>query len=367
MEPGAPVNVADYERLASESLDAGTLGYFAGGAGDEVTLRENAAAWRRWRLRPRVLVDVSEVTTEAEVLGRPSSMPILVAPVAFQRLAHPDGEGGMARAAAGAGTVMCLSTIATARPAEVAAAAPGGRRFFQLYSFRDEAVTRALMEEAVDSGFEAILLTVDAPRAGRRERDLRTGFAVPPEVTVPSLDAAIGGDRPVDIGEVFAQVDPSLGWQDVEDLASDCSVPVLVKGVLTAEDAALAIDHGAAGVVVSNHGGRQLDCASATADALPEVVDAVEGRGTVLVDGGIRRGTDVAVAMALGADAVLCGRPPLWGLAAEGERGAAAVLELLRAELELALALCGCRSPRELTRAHVQRAPSSALYSSADG
>jgi isopentenyl diphosphate isomerase/L-lactate dehydrogenase-like FMN-dependent dehydrogenase len=212
------------------------------------------------------------------------------------------------------------------------------------------------MEEAVDSGFEAILLTVDAPRAGRRERDLRTGFAVPPDVTVPSLDAAIGGDRPVDIGEVFAQVDPALDWQDVEDIASECSVPVLVKGVLTAEDAALAIEHGAAGVVVSNHGGRQLDCASATADALPEVVDAVNARGTVLVDGGIRRGTDVAVALALGADAVLTGRPPLWGLAADGERGAAAVLEMLRSELELALALCGCRSPRDLSRAHVRRA-----------
>ena len=368
MDPGSPVNVSDYERLAAERLDAGTLGYFAGGAGDEVTLRENVTAWRHWRLRPRVLVDVSEVTTQTEVLGRPVSMPVLVAPVAFQRLAHPEGEQAMARAAAAAGTVMCLSTIATARPAEVAAAAPEGRRFFQLYAFRDEGVTRALMEEAIDSGFEAILLTVDAPHAGRRERDLRTGFAVPPEVSVPSLDAAIGGNRPVDIHDVFAQVNPALGWQDVEDLASECSVPVLVKGVLTAEDAGLAMDHGAAGVVVSNHGGRQLDCACATADALPEVVDAVEGRGTVLVDGGIRRGTDVAIALALGADAVLCGRPPLWGLATDGEDGAAAVLELLRSELELALALCGCASPGDLTRAHVRRAPAAAsLYSASNG
>ncbi len=363
-----PVNVADYERLAAERLDAGTLGYFAGGAGDERTLRDNVDGWRRWQLRPRVLVDVGDVTTRTELLGGQLSMPLLVAPVAFQRLAHPDGEQGMARASAAAGTVMCLSTIATARPGEVAAAAPGGRRFFQLYCFRDEGVTRALMEEAVEAGYEAILLTVDAPRAGRRERDLRTGFAVPPEVTVPSLDAALGGERPVSIEEVFAQVDPSLGWQDVEDLAGECSVPVLVKGVLTAEDAALAVEHGAAGVVVSNHGGRQLDCVAATADALPEVVDAVQGRGAVLVDGGIRRGTDVAVALALGADAVLAGRPALWGLAAGGEEGAAAVLQLLRDELELALALCGCRAPNELGRAHVQRAPAASVYSaSADG
>ena len=357
------INVADFERVAGEKLDAGTLGYFAGGAGDEVTLRENVAAWRRWRLRPRVLVDVSEVGTEAEVLGKTASMPVLVAPVAFQRLADPGGEAAMARAAAAAGVVMCLSTIATARPSEVAAAAPEGRRFFQLYRFRDEGVTQALMEEAVDSGFEAILLTADAPRAGRRERDLRSGFAVPADVTVPSLNATLGGSRPVTVHEVFAQVDPSLDWSALEDLASECRLPVLVKGVLTAEDAGLAVEHGAAGVVVSNHGGRQLDCVGATAEALPEVVDAVEGRGVVLVDGGIRRGTDVVVALALGADAVLVGRPALWGLATAGERGARRVLELLRAELELALTLCGCAKPAGLTRAHVQRAPAPSLYS----
>jgi isopentenyl diphosphate isomerase/L-lactate dehydrogenase-like FMN-dependent dehydrogenase len=350
------VNLADFERIASERLDAGTLGYFAGGAADEVTLAENAAAWRRWRLRPRVLVDVSDVGTESELLGGPISMPVGVAPVAFQRLVDPDGEVAMARAAAAAGTVMSLSTIATARPSEVAAGAPAGRRFFQLYSFRDEAITRALMDEAIDSGFEAILLTVDAPVAGRRERDRRTGFAVPSDVRVPSLDAALGG-RTAFVAEVFDQVDDALDWQDLEELASECSVPILVKGVLTAEDAELSLEHGAAGVVVSNHGGRQLDCVSATADALPEIVGAVEGRGTVIVDGGIRRGTDVAIALALGADAVLVGRPALWGLAAGGEDGARRVLEMLRDELALALTLCGCRSPDELTRRHVERGP----------
>lgn len=282
-------------------------------------------------------------------------MPILVAPVAYQRLVDPEGEVAMARAAAAAETVMCLSTLATARPTEIAAAAPGGRRWFQLYCFRDEGVTRALLDEAIESGFEAIVVTVDAPRGGRRERDLRTGFKIPESLGVPSVQAALGSERAVTIEETFALMDPGLSWAGLEKIASDRDLPVLVKGVLTGEDAALAVQHGAAGVVVSNHGGRQLDCAVATADALPEVVDAVEGRGTVLVDGGLRRGTDVAVALALGADAVLVGRPALWGLAAGGETGAQRVLELLRAELELVLALCGCASPAGLSTSHLRR------------
>jgi isopentenyl diphosphate isomerase/L-lactate dehydrogenase-like FMN-dependent dehydrogenase len=357
------VNVADAERVAAERLDPGVLGYFAGGAGDEVTLADNRAAWRRWRLRPRVLAGVGEVSTATEVLGAPVAAPILVAPVAYQRLVDPEGEVAMARAAAAAGTVMCLSTLATVRPAEVVASAPPGRRWFQLYCFRDEAVTRALMGEAVESGFEAIVVTVDAPRGGNRERDRRTGFAIPAGLGVPSVRAALGVDREVTIEETFALMDPALGWSDFERIASQSDLPVLVKGLLTAEDAAIAVQHGAAGVVVSNHGGRQLDCALATADALPEIVDAVEGRATVLVDGGIRRGTDVAVALALGADAVLVGRPPLWGLAAGGEDGARRVLEILRDELELTLALCGCASPAELGRAHVRRAPAASVYS----
>jgi isopentenyl diphosphate isomerase/L-lactate dehydrogenase-like FMN-dependent dehydrogenase len=259
--------------------------------------------------------------------------------------------------------VFCLSTIASAGPAEVAAAAPGGRRFFQLYLFKDRAVTQALLDEAVDSGFEAILLTVDAPFAGRRERDLRTGFEVPADLSVPSLDAAVGGERSLSIREVFSLVDPTLDWGDLERLASSCSLPVLVKGLLTAEDAVLAIEHGAAGVVVSNHGGRQLDRVTASLDALPEVADAVAGRVPVLLDGGVRRGTDVLVALALGADAVLAGRAPLWGLAVDGERGAARVLEILRQELELALALSGCPSPGAVTRNHVQAAPGPGVYS----
>ncbi len=187
-----PVNVADFERIAESVLDPGAHGYFAGGAGDERTLRDNVAAFGRWRLLPRMLVDVGEVTTETTVLGAPVSSPIGIAPVAFQRLAHPDGEPAMARAAAATGSLMCLSTIATATPREVCDAAPDGLRWFQLYLFRDRGVTMALAEEAIDCGYSAIALTVDAPRAGRRERDLRSGFVIPPEVSVPSLDAATG-------------------------------------------------------------------------------------------------------------------------------------------------------------------------------
>ncbi|HEV7616240.1 MAG TPA: alpha-hydroxy acid oxidase [Solirubrobacterales bacterium] len=358
-----PINVADFERLAAGKLEAGALGYFAGGAGDELTLRENVEAWQRWRLRPRVLAGLDEVSTEVELLGGPLSMPLLVAPVAYQRLVDPEGEIGMARAAAAAGTAICLSTLATTRPSELAAAVPAGRRWFQLYCFRDEAVTRALMEEAVESGFEAIVVTVDAPRGGNRERDRRTGFAIPASLGVPSVAAAMGVERAVTIAETFALMNPALSWKDLEELAAESSLPVLVKGLLTAEDAELAVQHGAAGVIVSNHGGRQLDRALASGDALPEVVDAVDGRAAVLVDGGIRRGVDVAVALALGADAVLVGRPALWGLAAAGAEGAGQVLALLRDELELVLALCGCASPAQLSRTHLRRAPATSVYS----
>ena len=357
------INVADFERLAAEKLEQGPRDYFAGGAGDEITLRENVDAWGHWRLRPRVLKDVREVSTRAELLGKPVEMPILVAPVAYQRMAHPEAEAGMAAGAAGAGTAMCLSTLSTIRPAEVAAAAPEGRHWFQLYVFRDAGVTRALMDEAIDAGFEAILLTADAPPGGNRERDRRNRFTLPRELGTPSLTAATGGEEALTIEQTFALMNHALTWADVADLASECSIPVFVKGLLTAEDAELALEHGAAGVVVSNHGGRQLDRSLATADALPEIAEALDGRATLLVDGAIRRGVDVATALALGADAVLVGRPALWGLAAAGREGVARVLGLLREELELTLGLCGCTSPAELTREHVRRAPITSVYS----
>jgi isopentenyl diphosphate isomerase/L-lactate dehydrogenase-like FMN-dependent dehydrogenase len=357
------INVGDAEAAGLAKLEPGPRDYFAGGAGDELTLRENVEAWGRWRLRPRVLNDVREVSTAAEVLGGPVEAPILVAPVAYQRMAHPEAEAATAVGAAAAGTVMCLSTLSTTRPAEVAQAAPEGRRWFQLYVFEDEGVTRALMEEAIASGSEAVVLTADAPPGGNRERDRRNRFNLPEELGTPSLDAAVGGERALSIEQTFALMNHALTWADVESLAAQCSVPVLVKGVLTAEDAELALAHGAAGVVVSNHGGRQLDRSLATADALPEIAEALGGRGTLLVDGGIRRGVDVATALALGADAVMVGRPALWGLAAAGAEGVARVLELLRSELELTLALLGCTAVSRLTREHVRRAPSASVYS----
>ena len=301
-----------------------------------------------------MLVDVSEVSTRCTVLGTKLEMPILVAPVAFQLLAHRDGEAGMARAAAAAGTVMCLSSLASTRPAAVAEAAPKGGRWMQVYLFRDRGVTRAMIEEAAEAGYEALLLTVDVPYAGRRERDLRTGFQVPAEIRAPAIEAAVG-HRSLTTAEVFALVDPSITWRDLERLCDEFDLPILVKGLITGEDAGLAVEHGAAGVVVSNHGGRQLDNAPATIDALPEVVKAVAGRIPVLVDGGIRRGTDVAVALSLGAEAVLAGRPALWGLAWDGESGALRALEMLAEELRLALALLGCPDPSALSADHVQR------------
>jgi isopentenyl diphosphate isomerase/L-lactate dehydrogenase-like FMN-dependent dehydrogenase len=345
-----PLNVWEYERLAGEVLEAGAHGYYAGGADDELTLRENVDAFRRLQLRPRMLVDVEAATTRTTVLGEEIALPVLVAPIAFQRVAHPDGEVAMARAARAAGTIMCLSTLATATPAEVAEV--GGLRWFQLYVLRDEGVTRDLIAQARDCGFNAIVLTVDAPVRGNRERDLRTGFAVPSDMRVASFGR--GGLTP---REVFEQISSSVTWPDLERIAGEAGLPVLVKGVLGAEDARLACQHGAAGIIVSNHGGRPLDGVAASIDALPEVVDAGDGRVEVLVDGGIRRGTDVVKALALGARAVLAGRAPLWGLAVNGEAGARDVLRILQVETLNALQLAGCTSPAGVGRDRVAPLP----------
>jgi isopentenyl diphosphate isomerase/L-lactate dehydrogenase-like FMN-dependent dehydrogenase len=338
----APINVWDYERLAAERLDENALAYFAGGAGDELTLRANVAAFQRLTLRPRVLVDVRTVSTDTTVLGTDVSMPVLVAPLALQRLAHPEGELATARGAAAAGTVLCLSSASTTRPADVAAATPAAPRWYQVYVWSDRSLTIDLVEEARESGYSALVLTVDVPYIGRRERDIRIDFKLPEGIT-PTGDLFGGG------------FDTSLGWRDLEWLAG-YGLPIVVKGLLTAEDARLACEHGAAAVVVSNHGGRQLDGVPASIDVLEEVVEAVDGRAEVYLDGGVRRGTDVLKALGLGAHAVLIGRAMLWGLAADGEAGVRHVLELLRAEVELGLALLGCCNPREVTRAHVSTA-----------
>jgi isopentenyl diphosphate isomerase/L-lactate dehydrogenase-like FMN-dependent dehydrogenase len=351
-----PISIRDYEHLAERTLDPGVFGFFAGGAADECTLRDNIEAFERWSLQPRVLTDVAEVDPATTVFGELISMPAVVAPVAFLRLVHAEGELAAARAAATAGTIYCLSTLATASPAEVAAAAPDGVCWLQLYVFRDRGVTRALIDQAVDAGFRAIVVTVDAPYLGRRERDLRTGFRIPAEFEVPSFVAAVGGQRSATPADMVRLFDPSLTWRDIDELASTSDLPVVVKGVLTGADGRLAVEHGAAAVAVSNHGGRQLDTVPASLDALQEVAQAISGAVPVFVDGGIRRGTDIVKALALGAQTVMVGRPIAWGLAARGEAGAQHVLELLRDEVKLALALVGCCSPHEVLTEHVVRA-----------
>ena len=352
MSSPAPVCVEDFERAAALSLPDGSLGYYAGGAGDELTLRANREAWGRHALRPRMLVDVGQVDPSTTVLGSPVSFPAIVAPTALHRLATARGELATAEASAQAGTLMTLSTLATIGPAELAAAAPPAPRWFQLYLTREPSLNEALIGAAADSGYSAIVLTVDAPRPGLRERDLHTGFRVPQGVDMPAVSSALGRSEGVTVEEFFSIVDPTVTWERFAQMAASSPLPVVVKGILTAEDAALACEHGAAGVIVSNHGGRQLDGVQATAFALPEVVAAVDGRVEVLVDGGIRRGRDILVALALGARAVLVGRPVLWGLAVGGRAGALQVLERLRFEFETDLALLGCRTPADVQPSH---------------
>jgi 4-hydroxymandelate oxidase len=338
-------SIADYERAATERMSDDARSYIGGGAGDEITLHDNEAAWRRLALRPRMLSAPDGADTSVELLGVRRPHPVLVAPTAFARLTHPDGELGIARAAAATSTIMCLATLASVSPAAVEAEVPGAPRWFQLYVFSDRGASRDVVSAAAAHGYEALVVTVDRPVLGVRERELRAAVRE---------SEALGYDRPTDTSAV---IDPKLRWSDIERLVADSALPVLVKGVLTAEDARLAAEHGAAGVIVSNHGGRQLDTVLAGADALPEVVDAVGGRLDVLVDGGIRRGTDVVKALALGARAVLIGRPTLWGLAVDGSAGVQRVLEILLAELQIALTLVGAPRISDLDRSFLTVAP----------
>ncbi|MFO7572263.1 MAG: alpha-hydroxy acid oxidase [Gaiellaceae bacterium] len=342
----------DAERLAEATLPPDAWSYIAGGAGDERTVRWNREAFSRCRLRYRVLVDVSDVSTETTVLGSPVSMPVLVAPMAFQQIAHEEGEAATARGTAAAGTLFCLSTVATSTPAEVASAAPGAPRWLQIYVFRDREVSDQVIEEALEAGFSALVLTADLPVYGMRHREARTGFAAP-EDAVPAIVAARARGGEAEGHHSLGLLESGLEWSYVAELRERFGVPVIVKGLVTAEDARLACEHGAAGVVVSNHGGRQLDGAVSSLEALPEVVEAVDGRAEVYLDGGVRRGTDVVTALGLGARAVLLGRPALYGLAFGGSKGVEQVLGILRDEVENALALLGCRSPEDVTRAHV--------------
>jgi 4-hydroxymandelate oxidase len=358
-----PINIFELEARARERMELQSFDYYASGAHDEVTLRANRAAFERLAIAYRVLVDVSRRDLATTVLGMPVSMPMLVAPTAFHCLATPEGEVATARAAGAAGTVMILSTLST-RPVEAVVAAASGPVWFQLYVYRDRGATAALVRRAEAAGCRALVLTVDAPLLGRRERDVRNRFRLPPGLSVANmLPEGYGDLPPVDADSglaayVAALLDPSLSWKDVAWLRSITELPVVVKGIVRPDDALRAAEVGAAGLVVSNHGGRQLDTAPATLDVLPEIADALAAHGhaiELLLDGGVRRGTDVLKALALGARAVLLGRAVLWGLAADGEAGAAYVLRLLRDELDLAMALAGAPTVKEITRDLVRR------------
>ena len=335
------LNIGELLAAAAAKVEPAVWCYFEGGAGDEVTLEENVAAFRRWQLRPRMLVDVGDVQLETTLLGTPVSLPLGVAPFALQRLLDPEAERATAHAAAGAGALMTVPTLTSFRHAELAEASDGPR-WLQLYVQRDRGRTLDQLAEARAAGYGAVVLTVDLPLVGRRERDLRLGFAVPPEL-------------PAHYGTLL-DVDPTVTWTDLEWIRSATGLPLVLKGIVTSEDTVLAVEHGVDAVWVSNHGGRQLDGVAASIDALPEVVEAAGGDCEVYVDGGFRRGADVVKALALGARAAFVARPVAAGLAVGGEQGVARVLELFHDEIGLALGLLGCTRPDEVARGHIQRA-----------
>ncbi|MCU0506136.1 MAG: alpha-hydroxy-acid oxidizing protein [Chloroflexi bacterium] len=355
----AVLNVRDVERIAAGVLSPGAAAYYNGGAWDESTLRDNEAAFERWRFRPKVLVDVARRDLSVRVLGRLWPTPFGTAPMALMRLATPEGEGAAARACRDRGITYTLSTVASATIEEVAEV--GGPRWFQLYTTPDADWTMSLVRRAEAAGYEALVMTVDAAPLGRRERDARVGLTLPPGVRYENLvvrPSAVGGgeggpghETGADGEDALSREGPQLYAKeflkealtpaDLAWLVRESRLPVIVKGVLRGDDADAVVEAGAAGVWVSNHGGRQMDRAIASIDALPDVVQAVRGRVPVLFDGGIRRGMDALAALALGATAVFVGRPLLWGLAWDGERGAGAVLDMLTAELDLAMAITG--------------------------
>jgi 4-hydroxymandelate oxidase len=335
-----PITVADFEHAARGLIEPGAWDYYAGGAGDERSLADNLRAWDRIGLRPRILVDVASRDLSTTVFGRTLVHPVIVAPMAAHDLAHPDGERATARGAAAAGALYTLSTISSVPMEEVAAAAPDAPRWFQLYAPADRGACRELVERAVAAGYDAVVVTVDLPIPGNRERDVRNAFVL-------HMGAHLPEDQPTDERGII--VLPTFGWDDLAWLRSICPIPLVAKGVLRADDAMRAVDVGCDGIWVSNHGGRQLDTSVAGIDALREIASAVGDRAVLIVDGGVRRGIDALKGLALGARLVAVGRPVLWGLAVDGEAGVQRVLEILRDELSLAMALAGCRTIGEIT------------------
>jgi 4-hydroxymandelate oxidase len=348
------VSLAEFEAIARERMHPGAFDYVAGGAWDEISLAENEAVWRQYRFRPRVLLDVGAIDPGTTLLAGPAAIPVAVAPMAVLGLAHPLAEVAAARAAAAAGVPFTLSTMSSRSIEEVAAGAPGGRLWFQLYVQAKPDRTRELVERAAAAGFEAIVLTVDLPILGYRERDRRSGF----DLAVPLGNFATqdGPSHRPDVSgyDVLEQVGRrTLIWDDIAAIRGWSTLPLVVKGILTSEDAVLAVEHGADAITVSNHGARQLDRTVTPLAALEEIVAAVGGRTEVWVDGGVRRGLDIAVALALGARGVLVGRPVFWALAAGGQAGVERALAILREELEIAMALLGTPTPAAITRSHL--------------
>jgi len=363
------LTLADHERHARARLDANAWAYFSGGAGDEHTLHANRHAWDTIALLPRVLRPLAGGHTRCTLLGRELAHPILLAPVAYQCLAHPDGEIATAWAAAALGAGMVLSMQSSTTLEAVASAMVGDRSagplWLQLYLQHDRALVRELIVRAEAAGYEALVLTVDAPTSGVRDRERRAGFALPPGIRAANL-SAMAAPPPMRLGAGQSALFDGLlqhapTWDDVAWLQAQTRLPVLLKGVLHPEDARLAAAQGIAGLIVSNHGGRTLDTALSTASALPRIADAVGGAVPLLVDGGVRRGTDVFKALALGATAVLVGRPVVWGLAHAGAAGVAHVLRVLRDELEVAMALTGCATLGGISRAALAPAPTAAV------
>ncbi len=349
------LNLSELEKMAKEKLPQSAHDYYASGAWDEVTLRENRAAFDYIKVHYRVLVDVSRRDLSTTLFGRKIAMPILIAPTAFHKLAHPDGELATVRAAGAAGTTMVLSSLSTTLVEDVVRAATGPV-WFQLYINKDRGFTRDLVARVAAAGCEALMLTVDTPEWGRRERDVRNKFHLPPGLAAVNLlpsneRGEVISQTGAGMGQAFAwMLDASVTWKDVDWLRSLTKLPVILKGICRADDAKRAVENGANGIVVSNHGGRQMDTAPATIEVLPRCADVVGGRVPILMDGGIRRGLDVLKALVLGATAVQVGRPVLWGLAAGGQAGVESALGLLRQELDLAMALAGCIDMKSITR-----------------
>jgi 4-hydroxymandelate oxidase len=354
------LSLEELEREARLVIGEMAYAYYAGGADDERLLVGNVEAWGRWQLHPRVLAGISEVSTATTVLGSSVSSPVGIAPTAIQGLAHPEGEVATARGAAAAGALMILSSLATCPLEEVEAAVPADAvRWMQIYVLRDRARTVDLLARTAGCGYRALVLTVDAPVSGLRLREWRTGVHLPDDLALPNLagDSTSSAREGGFMAVVTNEFEPALTPDDIEWLAGLSSLPVVVKGVQRADDAVRCVEAGAAGVVVSNHGARQLADAPATADILAEVVDAVDGRAEVYVDGGLRRAPDVAKALALGARAALVGRPSLWALATGGAEGVAALLGWFESELRRAMALCGAATVDQLDRSLVRRTP----------